>query len=100
MISMQFRAPETRTLNPMIWPLELLPHESEALSFLLPLSDDYPDVERWFYTKVVPGLRAGSRTLLRVERRSQLVGLGIGKNEPGERKICTVRVAPSHLGHG
>jgi len=78
----------------------LRPEEAEALAFLIPLSDDYPNIEKWFQRKVVPGLHVGTRTLLRVERNDQLVGLGIGKNEEGERKICTVRVLPSYAGRG
>lgn len=81
-------------------PGELLPEEREALSFLLPLSEDYPGIDVWYTGKVVPGLRSGTRTLLRVERDGELVGLGIAKNEPEERKICTVRVAPSFTGRG
>lgn len=76
------------------------PSEAEALQFLLPLSNDYPGIDQWFATKVVPGLRDGSRTLLRVERDGYLVGLGIAKKEDNERKICTVRIAPSHVGKG
>ncbi len=82
------------------WERHLLPMEQEALSFLLPLSEDYPGIDRWFITKVVPGLRDGTRILLRVEREGSLVGLGIGKNEPDEKKICTVRIAPSFAGRG
>lgn len=78
----------------------LTPEESEALAFLIPLSHDYPGIEAWFRTKVVPGLRNESRILLRVERHGQLVGLAIGKREPEENKICTVRIAPSHFGRG
>ena len=78
----------------------LKPCEAEALAFILPLSTDYPEIERWYREKVVPGLRDGTRTLVRVERGDDLVGLGIGKIEGGERKICTVRVAPSHAGRG
>lgn len=70
------------------------------LSFLVPLSEDYPGIERWFVRKVVPGFRAGTRLLLPIEREGTLVGLGIAKNEPDERKICTVRVAPSYAGRG
>ena len=81
-------------------PLQLHSNEAEALAFLVPLSEDYPLIEGWFCDKVVPGLRSGRRTLLRVERNGQLVGLGIAKKEQGERKICTVRVAPSHFGRG
>jgi GNAT superfamily N-acetyltransferase len=100
MISMQLRARVTGNRKQMILPLELFPHESEALCFLLPLSVDYPGIESWFYAKVIPGLRNGHRQLLRVERDGQLIGLGIAKNEPDECKICTVRVAPSHVGRG
>ncbi|WP_247346123.1 GNAT family N-acetyltransferase [Bradyrhizobium sp. 61] len=78
----------------------LTTQESEALAFLIPLSRDYPGIEAWFRTKVVPGLRNESRILLRVERHGQLVGLAIGKREPGENKICTVRIAPSYFGRG
>lgn len=74
--------------------------EARALAFLLPLSEDYPHIAEWFTYKVVPGLRCGTRLLLPVERDGELVGLGIAKNEDGERKICTVRIAPSHAGRG
>src|SRR3546814_131627 len=74
--------------------------EARALAFLLPLSEDYPDIARWFAQKVVLGLRQGTRLLLPVERDGAMVGLGIAKKEEDERKICTVRVAPSHAGRG
>lgn len=74
--------------------------EAEALAFLLPLSADYPGIETWYRSKVVPGLRNGTRCVLPVERDGQLVGIGIAKNEPDERKICTVRVAPTHANRG
>ena len=74
--------------------------EAEALAFLLPLSEDYPGIEHWYRAKVVPGLRHGTRHLLRVERDGELVGLGIAKNEADERKICTVRVAPHYANRG
>jgi GNAT superfamily N-acetyltransferase len=78
----------------------MTPEEAEALHFLVPLSEDYPKIGLWYRQKVVPGLRDGTRFLVRVVRDDQLVGLGIGKNEPDERKICTVRVAPSHASRG
>lgn len=81
-------------------PLELNSLEAQALAFLRPLSEDYPEIGAWFTTKVVPGLRTGTRLLLPVERDGHLVGLGIAKNEPEERKICTVRIAPNFAGRG
>ena len=81
-------------------PPELSATEGKALAFLLPLSPDYPDIDRWFRLKVVPGLRGGTRKLISVERHGCVVGVGIGKYEPDERKICTVRVSPSYFGRG
>jgi GNAT superfamily N-acetyltransferase len=80
--------------------LSLASAEREALAFLLPLSDDYPGIDRWFLVKVVPALRTGNRHMLRIERDGKLVGVGIAKNEPDERKICTVRVAPAYANRG
>lgn len=79
---------------------KLSPTESEALAFLLPLSQDYPGIAIWYRDKVVPGLRDGTRHLLRIERDGVLAGLGIAKNEDIERKICTVRVAPAFANRG
>lgn len=78
----------------------LLSDHREALAFLLPLSDDYPDIDRWFLQKVVPGERMGTRHIMRIERYGHLVALGIAKDECGEKKICTVRVSPNYLGRG
>lgn len=73
---------------------------AEALEFLLPLSLDYPNIEHWYRRKVIPGFYRGTRQIIRVERDGRLVGLGIAKNECGERKICTVRVSPAYFGRG
>lgn len=80
--------------------LELNPSEQEVLHFLLPLSADYPNIENWFRRKVVPGLRMDERYIHRVERDGHLIGIGIAKNGPTEKKICTVRVLPEHFGRG
>lgn len=74
--------------------------EREALAFVLPLSPDYPGIEEWFTRKVVPGLREGTRYLVRIERNGQIAALGIAKAEGGESKICTVRIAPEFVGRG
>lgn len=80
--------------------LDLRPDEEEVLHFLLPLSTDYPGIESWFRSKVVPGLRKQERYIHRVERDGQLIGVGIAKNGAKEKKICTVRVLPEHFGRG
>lgn len=74
--------------------------EAQALAYLLPLSEDYPLIREWYVTKVVPGVRDGTRKVLRVERDEKLIGLGIAKNTPDEKKICTVRVSPEYFGRG
>ncbi|MDI9849978.1 N-acetyltransferase [Rhodoblastus sp. 17X3] len=79
--------------------LELTTAELEALAFVLPLSPDYPDIRSWFVEKVVPGLRCGSRHIVRIDRNNKIVALGIAKAEE-ETKICTVRVAPEFAGRG
>jgi GNAT superfamily N-acetyltransferase len=79
---------------------EAAPKLAETLAFLLPLSRDYPHLNRWYRTKVTPGLLDGSRLLITVEREGQIVGVGIAKREATERKICTVRVSPNYVGRG
>ena len=96
---MNWRSTESNEIFAPGAPLQLGPAEAEAMAFLLPLSEDYPGIDRWFLTKVVPGLRVGTRTILRVERDGHLVGLGIAKDED-EKKICTVRVSPEYFGRG
>ncbi|MFK4647369.1 hypothetical protein ABIF96_005943 [Bradyrhizobium ottawaense] len=76
------------------------PGERETLAFLLPLSVDYPGFERWYLTRVIPGLREDTRRMVRIERDGKLVGVGIAKRDGTESKICTVRIAPSHFGRG
>ncbi len=78
----------------------ITPPEQEALSFVLPLSPDYPGIENWFVRKVIPGLRANTRRLVRVDRYGKIAALGIAKNERGEKKICTVRVSREFAGRG
>lgn len=80
--------------------LEMTAAECEALAFVRPLSPDYPGIEGWFSGKVVPGLRAGTRRLVRIERHGQIAAMGIAKAEDGEAKICTVRIAPEFIGRG
>jgi hypothetical protein len=81
-------------------PLLLTADEQGAINFLLPLSEDYPDFELWFRTKVVPGLHLGTRRIFRIERKGDLVGIGIAKREESEKKICTVRIAQRYFGRG
>lgn len=71
-----------------------------TLAFLLPLSSDYPNIDRWFIEKVILGERLGTRHIVKFERDNRLAAIGIAKNEGGEKKICTVRVHPDYFGRG
>jgi|SRR5471030_28249 len=74
--------------------------DSENIIFLEPLSLDYQGIEKWYFKKVVPGLAAGTRKLIRIERDGRIVAMGIAKKEDAELKICTVRVLPEYEGKG
>lgn len=65
-----------------------------------PLSAHYPGFEDWYRLRVIPGAAAGSRKIVLVEREGVIAGVGIAKNEVGEKKLCTVRVAPEFAGRG
>lgn len=71
----------------------------EVLDFLLPLSDAYPGIDRWFLDKVAP-MKDVTRHIVTIERHGQIVALGIAKNEGGEKKLCTIRVARAYEGRG
>ena len=83
-----------------IYPM-LTKDEMKVLFFLLPLSKNYPNIDLWFFNKVIPGYRNGSRRIIiKKNKDSEIIGLGIGKNENGEKKICTVRVHPNYRNKG
>lgn len=60
----------------------------------------YPDIDRWFTSKVQPGLRSGSRKILVDAANGKLNALSILKKSESERKICTFWVAPTARGCG
>lgn len=60
----------------------------------------YPDIDRWFTSKVQPGLASGSRKILVNAANGKLNALSILKKSDSERKICTFWVAPSARGNG
>ena len=64
------------------------------------LRASYPQFDKWFACKVLPGLFAGERTVLIEERESTVVGLMILKHTDAERKLCTLRVRPHFESRG
>ena len=68
---------------------------------MLPLSKSYPNIDLWFFNKIIPGWRSGTRKIIAIRNKdNKIVGLGIGKNEDNEKKICTVRVHPNYQNKG
>ncbi|MBB1397141.1 GNAT family N-acetyltransferase [Pseudoalteromonas sp. SG44-8] len=76
------------------------PDEIDALEFLLPISNSYPDLQSWYEDRVVPGLTSGTRKLFIHRREGKVVAVGIAKKTRDEKKVCTVRVAPEYSGRG
>lgn len=64
----------------------------EAYKTLRFLESYYPDFEHWYWQKVVPGLLDSTRILHLEKERGRIVGLMIAKNEPDEKKLCTLWV--------
>lgn len=81
-------------------PLVVRPSLNEVWQFIEPLSNEYPEIRQWFNDKVQPGVLCGTRKLFTVERDDRLVAVAIAKREDGERKLCSVRVAPEMYGKG
>lgn len=75
--------------------------EARALwSNFAPLEETYPGFGNWYWNKVLPGLSAGTRKILRDGPLSAPRALAIVKREQDEAKICTVWIAPSGRGQG
>lgn len=64
------------------------------------LRSSYPQFDKWFASKVLPGIQAGERTLLVEVRNSGAVGLLILKHTETEKKLCTLRVRPHYESRG
>jgi GNAT superfamily N-acetyltransferase len=70
------------------------------IDFLSEMSGSYPGIRDWYRTRVMPGLKEGTRKLFWRYGNSDLIALGIAKKTPDEKKICTLRVAPGARGLG
>ncbi|WP_082640630.1 GNAT family N-acetyltransferase [Aureimonas sp. N4] len=60
----------------------------------------YPDFQRWFFNKVVPGLHTGERCIFPWSINGHLAGVAICKRTPVEQKLCTLWVSPNHRTRG
>jgi GNAT superfamily N-acetyltransferase len=79
---------------------ETMADAARAWPCLAPLSDFYPDFDRWYWQTVVPGLADGTRALRLVERDGEIVGALIAKRDDDERKICCLWVRDDRKGRG
>ena len=73
----------------------------QVYSSLSVLEAEYPNFKKWFYGKVVPELRFGTREIIVAYVSNQIAGILILKDS-NEKKICTLRVMPDfqHMGIG
>lgn len=60
--------------------------------FLKDLEEEYPGFNDWYFKKVVPSLKNGTREILVMVCNQTIYGVCILKNTPMEKKICTLRV--------
>jgi ribosomal protein S18 acetylase RimI-like enzyme len=79
----------------------LVDADSLAVFSLIPdFACFYPDIERWFESKVLPGIASGTRRVVVERDASNIVGCLILKKADQERKICTLWVRPDARGAG
>jgi hypothetical protein len=60
----------------------------------------YPDIVRWYWDKVVPGVGDRTRLVRTVRREGKIVAVLICKRTDTERKICTLWVDESQRNAG
>jgi hypothetical protein len=73
---------------------------SEILSRLADLRAFYPQFDDWLASKVLPGIRAGERSVLTEYRDGELAALAIVKDDGFEKKLCCLRVLPGYQNIG
>ena len=67
-------------------------YTSATYSFLARLRLSYPEFNKWWSNKVIPGLLNGTRSLILEIRDGKLAGVAVLKDDGLEKKICTVKV--------
>jgi predicted acetyltransferase len=64
------------------------------------LNSEYPDFDKWFYQKVVKGIKEGDRSIIANFCDNELAAISILKSNDLENKICTFRVIEKFRGKG
>ena len=67
---------------------------ADVLGRMRDLKDLYPSFDEWVSARVIPGLRAGDRSILIEYRGGELAALAIIKDDGVEKKLCCLRVLP------
>lgn len=84
-----------------------LPPESKRIyqyriyKFLFRLIFEYYGFRRWYWGLYTDGAELKcSREIIICESRSKIAGIAVIKNDPNEKKICTLRVAQNYQHQG
>ena len=72
----------------------------EIEGFLVKSEGYYPGIDRWWSSKVVPGLVTGERRCMVAFDGSTVAGLVIGKVARPSAKLCSLRVDAAYRGGG
>jgi len=77
----------------------------QVFDFISRSINEYPEIEAWYWDKVVHQILAGKPVIRRIEsvyRDQVLAGVAILKNDPiqAERKICHLSVAQAYQSKG
>ncbi len=67
----------------------------QILAFIQPLRDTYPEYDKWFKEKFIPGLQKSERMfIIALDDNNTLAGCVLIKNTKEEKKISTLLVDP------
>lgn len=72
-----------------------------AYNILESLTNYYPNFKDWYWNKVVPGILTGEDKIIIAEKRNDLVGISLIKdNFNSEKKLRAVRILPKYQNKG
>lgn len=64
------------------------------------LSRCYPEFDKWYAHKVLPGLESGERAIIVRKVEDEIAGVAIVKRTESETKLCCLRIAARFQGVG
>lgn len=75
----------------------LIPQARKFLTELYPL---YPGIDKWWDSKVIPGIDSGERVCFVATEDNLITGIAIGKHSNNSAKLCSLRVRYEMQGLG